>query len=112
VWSHLQFPPLEINIDPTKHTVVTVSKIEYADVGADLSASSWRRLFDAHDQLPAVANATGVTSTLFRPSEDAIRLKDNSKTKPNLTADQFTRSASLANSAEGLAGRDRPRILA
>jgi dsRNA-specific ribonuclease len=111
VGRHLQFPPLEINVDPTKHTVVTVSKIEYADVGADFVRVIVEALFDAHDQLPAVANATGVTSTLFRASEEAIRLKDNSKTKPNLTADQFTQSASLANSAEGLAAAGTGQVI-
>jgi hypothetical protein len=70
----LQFPPLEITIDPTKHTAVTVSKIDYAEVGADLVRVVVEALFDARDRLPAVQNATGAIAANFDPSETSYPL--------------------------------------
>jgi len=104
----LQFPPLEITVDPTKHTAVSVAKLDYPEIGADLVRVALEAIFDAHDRMPAVDNATGATGALFGTNPQlALAVFQPSATTPvpagKLSTEQFTRTASYANSAEGAA---------
>ena len=56
----LRFPGFTVTLDPGGAEAVEVSKLDYTLVASDLVRVSLEAIFDAHEGLPAVSNATGV----------------------------------------------------
>ena len=117
VGRQLQFPPLEVTVDPTQHTAVSVAKIEYADVGADLVRVILEALFDAHDRFPAVENATGADASRFLAAEVKagypllVHVPPEKGEPGKVTAEQFTRAAEYANKVEGFAAASTGQLV-
>lgn len=101
----LQVPGINITFDPTKPQV-SVTKIDYASVGADLVRVLLEAIFDAHDRIPAVSNATGVVDVAAEPGMASVGLVDFGKItqwSPSYTAitsTQFGDIQSFANSLD------------
>lgn len=56
----LIFPGVRVTLDPAGARPASVAKIDLTQVGTDLVWVFFQALFDAHESLPAVSNATGV----------------------------------------------------
>jgi hypothetical protein len=56
----LQFPALNVSFDAA-HGKLAVTEIDHSAVGAQLIRVLFEAIFDAHDRLPAVTKATGVS---------------------------------------------------
>lgn len=77
-----QFPPLEARLDPLAKRPFTVSKIDFAVIGADLVRVVLEATFDAISMLPAVSNATGAVSENI-PAGERLSVNDPVITKVN-----------------------------
>ncbi|HMB54367.1 MAG TPA: hypothetical protein VKU40_13695, partial [Thermoanaerobaculia bacterium] len=56
-----RFPGVTVTFDPGGEHPVEVSKVDFTRVGSDLVRVALEAIFDAHEGLPAVSDATGVT---------------------------------------------------
>ncbi|HKV11583.1 MAG TPA: hypothetical protein VJ725_25790 [Thermoanaerobaculia bacterium] len=56
----LSFPGVQVTLDPAGARPASVTKIDPTKVGTDLVWVFFQALFDAHEGLPAVSNATGL----------------------------------------------------
>lgn len=90
-----QFPPLEARLDPLSKRSLTVSKIDFAVVGADLVRVILEGTFDAISGLPAVSNATGFKNI---PAPDGLPLHDPETSKVDVT--EFGNISSFAGQTE------------
>lgn len=90
------FPPLNIAIDPTQRTKVSIGEIDPVVVGADMIRVIIEALFDRHDRLPGVTNATGL-KVEKKPLNDikAVKLMFD------LDDDGFGKLDQIANSVDG-----------
>ncbi len=103
-----QIAPIQVTIDPTRKKVVSVSNVNYSATAADIVRVLLEAIYDAHDMLPAVWNATGVTANIRFVSLppgfeglDVFDAKDPGVT--TLSEPQFEKVTAFSNSMEGAA---------
>ena len=99
-----QFPPIEARVDPTGSQPFSVSQVDFIDVGADLVRIVAEAIFDAHDGLPGVSNATGVNLQLYP-------LVAHDPEASEVSGDEFGTVDGWANATEGAISAGTGRLV-
>ncbi|NJL28001.1 MAG: hypothetical protein HC897_08915, partial [Thermoanaerobaculia bacterium] len=106
-----RFPGLQITLDPLGRQIVTVgtaTKIDYTTVGSEVLRVLLAAIFDAHQGLPAVPNATGVD---LGPGLEAENLPVFNPAVGNVDQNDFTAIVNVATRTEALAGTAVDRLI-
>jgi hypothetical protein len=93
------FPSIEAQLDPAAERPVQVSEVDFTAVGADLIRVLLHAIFDEHDGLPAVSNATGIGI----PQPDGL-LANEPGLPGHLSAENFGSVEAFAGRIEGVTG--------
>jgi hypothetical protein len=100
-----QFPAIEATIDPVADRKVSLTSVDVVAVGSDLIRVVLHAIFDAHDRLPALGNATGLKI------EDVNPLPVHDPGKSKVDAAEFERVESRANQLEGVTAAATGRLI-
>lgn len=102
-----QFPAVAVSFDVAK-TQISATQLDYLAIGSQLVRVMLEAIFDAHDRLPAVSKATGVTLSSDRKGIEAIELPDyksikNTKDYEPVDEEAFGKIDAYANQLDGAA---------
>jgi len=111
-----QFPTLNVSLDVAK-VQLSGSKLDYLTIGSDLIRVLLEAVFDSHDRLPAVSNATGATVAVSsRSGAGPISLPDFKKIKARppylqVSEKQFTSIETFANGIDASSATATGQVL-
>ncbi|HYO15053.1 MAG TPA: hypothetical protein VE685_17810 [Thermoanaerobaculia bacterium] len=95
------FPGFQIGLDPAGAEPVSIAKIDFAQVGADLVRVFLQAIFDADHALPAVSTATGVS---LGKQNAGFDLQVFNPAVGNVDAKDFQAIAALSSQVEAAVG--------
>lgn len=95
------FPGLSITLEPAGGQPVSAAKIDLTQVGTELTWVFFQALFDAHEGLPAVSSATGVS---LGPTDQAFDLPVFNPGTGNVDEKDFQDIVTFSNQVGGAVG--------
>jgi hypothetical protein len=105
-----RFPAFSVKVDPLSDEPVAASEVDFKKVGADLVRVFWEAVFDAHDGLPGVSNATGVNLALD-PLDEHDPTRVTREGGVTVSAEEFGTVERMANQTEGWSSAALGRLI-
>jgi hypothetical protein len=112
----VQIPGISVAFDPAA-AKVSATKLDYAAIGADLVRVLLEAVFDAHDRIPAVSKATGISQIATHAGMEGFALVDFGKIKEwnqdygKITDAQFGKIQEFANSLDAAAASGTGQLI-
>lgn len=106
-----RFPGVQITLDPFGKQIVsagTVEKIDYTTIGSEVLRVLLAAIFDAHQGLPAVPNATGVA---LGEGREAFNLPVFNPAVGNVDEQDFAAILNVATRTEAITGTAVDRLI-